>query len=85
MLYCSHGLHSVVTLMMSDRLAQVRKALGPTPGPAVRQALPLQAVEGMVSVRYEWLKNWSAVADLDYWDGAEWITFIVEDEYYETC
>lgn len=54
----------------------IRACLGPVPNMAARPLLPGLAQADEVPLRYEWVRDWEAVAALDFHDGAEWITFL---------
>lgn len=62
---------------------RIRECLGPVPNIEARLLLPGLQSATQVILRYEWIKNWSAVADLDFHDGEEWITFLKPDSNKE--
>ena len=60
-------------------IEKVRAALGKVPCFEARAILPIKPGLKTIAFRYEWIQDWSAVAGLDYWDGAEWVTFSLQE------
>ncbi len=57
---------------------KVVAALGTVPSIEARPCLPAlrpPQLQSHVTLKYEWIKNWSALDGLDFWDGETWITF----------
>ena len=55
----------------------VRDCLGVVPSVEAKDALRVLASAGpgaCVYFRYDWIKDWSALAGLDFWDGSEGLT-----------
>ena len=56
---------------------RIRACLGPRPSKQVRDVmLPIPPGRADYSLRYDWIMDWKAVEGIDFWDGAEWITFL---------
>lgn len=57
----------------------IRNSFGAVPPPAARPILAefdkdKEATE--ISLRYEWIRKWKHLDNIDFRDGQEWITFI---------
>lgn len=48
---------------------RVRACLGPVPTMAARELLPIHPDTCSLVLQYEWIKDWSQLEGLEYWDG----------------
>jgi hypothetical protein len=59
---------------------RIRASLGPRPSKSVRDVmLPIPPGRADYSLNYDWIVDWKPLEGLDFYDGAEMITFLRPD------
>lgn len=71
---------SPATRALPSKVEAVIKALGPNPMPQYRALIPglRQLEQRTINLPYEAIKDWRAVSKVDFMDGAETVTFLLD-------